>query len=84
MTWWWLSFADGKRPRGDQFLGACLVQASDGIDAVRTTHRMGLNPGGEVLFLPVESAKVDRVPERYRNRLLTRAECEQMDREALS
>ena len=25
--WWWLSFADSRRPAGSQFLGACLVRA---------------------------------------------------------
>lgn len=45
---WWLSFADGARPQGQQFLGVAIVPADDMIAAVRLTHRLGINPGGEV------------------------------------
>lgn len=47
--WWWLSFADEKKPQGSQFLGAVLLEANDMSDAVLKSKRLGLNPGGEVL-----------------------------------
>lgn len=46
MTYWWLSFADGDRPAGAQFLGACIVQAHGCFEAVRESHRLKINPGG--------------------------------------
>jgi hypothetical protein len=45
--WWWLSFADGEKPKGEQFLGGCLVQADDFLGAVAEATRIGINPGGE-------------------------------------
>lgn len=73
---WWLSFCDPGLPAGSRFLGACIV--SDGglglLGAMRTAHRIGCNPGGEVVGAPAPEGK--RIPARWRNRLLTRAECE--------
>lgn len=46
--WWWLSFADGERPTGQQFLGVAVVRAAGFGLAVMRTHALGINPGGEV------------------------------------
>ena len=87
-NWWWLSFCDPERPEGKQFLGVAIVTAEveDVFDAltyagereiglaIRRTHDLGINPGGEVsgILIPPE-----HVPdERYRDRLLDRAELE--------
>lgn len=75
---YWLSFADGDLPKGSQFLGACIVDSSEFIAAVVETHNLGLNPGGEVLGIPVPDAAVI-VPE-WRYRLLDRKQCEEFDR----
>ena len=48
MKTWWLSFADPLRPTGQQFLGVVIVDAIGFIEAVRVTHILGVNPGGEV------------------------------------
>jgi hypothetical protein len=72
--WWWLSFADGALPPGTQFLGACIVEASDFGEAVSSAWSHGLNPGGEVRgweFRPDFSPK-----QSIRYRLLSRAEAE--------
>lgn len=45
---WWLSFADSERPKGQQFLGAAVVEAPSHLDAVLKSHRLSINPGGEV------------------------------------
>jgi len=46
--WWWLSFADGRRPAGQQFLGVAVVRAAGFGLAVMRAHALGINPGGEV------------------------------------
>ena len=78
----WLSFADGERPAGQQFLGACLVTGSDVVSGACEAHRLGINPGGEVVGLVVSPRPGDRERfAKWTNRLLSRAECEAMDRE---
>lgn len=47
-TYWWLSFCDAARPKGEQFLGACIVEGQSMGDAVRIAWAMDCNPGGEV------------------------------------
>lgn len=84
MTWFWLSFADGTPPTGQQFLGGLLVEGEGFIDAVKQSHRLGLNPGGEVMGGEVDHVRMQRVADKWMNRLLTRAECEAMDQEMLS
>jgi hypothetical protein len=71
---WWLSFADGSRPTGTQFLGAVIVEAPDLALAIGITHMLGINPGGEVMGapLPGESA----IHESWLDVLLSRAEIE--------
>lgn len=67
--WFWLSFADPDKPRGEQFLGVVMLQARDLRHAHMESHRLGLNPGGEVLIYPVAEP-----PESYRYRVLSRME----------
>lgn len=69
-AWWYLSFAEEK------FNGACIVLASDMIEAVRETHRSKINPGGQVIGHPIPE---DAIPEeKYRNRLLSKADLQEM------
>ena len=75
MKTWGLSFADGQRPRGSQFLGVVIVRANSFIEAVQLTHRLGINPGGEVQGWEWSNV----VPGVFRDRLLTRAEAEECD-----
>ncbi len=84
MTCWWLSFCDPKRSEGDQFLGACLVEADDLPLAVEETRRLSINPGGEVLGADADPVTVRLIPSRWKNRLLTKAECAEMDEEVLA
>lgn len=53
--WWWLSFADGTKPHGQQFLGVCIVYGPDFEGAHAATWFYDLNPGGELLgsLIPV-------------------------------
>ena len=79
--WWWLSFADGRKPKGSQFLGAAIVSGNNFLEAVRKSHKLGCNPGGQVQGLPILNNL--SIPEHWLNRLLTRSECEQFNKEML-
>jgi hypothetical protein len=51
--WYYLSFADETRPKGEQFLGAAVVKANGVLTATRKCHVLGINPGGQVLCVPL-------------------------------
>lgn len=70
--WFYLSFVDPSRPKGDKFIGGCYVQAVGEIFAVSEAWRLGINPGGEVGILLVPPEHVP--PPEFRERLLTREE----------
>lgn len=72
--WWWLSFVDGDRPKGEQFLGACMVQGRGITTAISRSWDLGCNPGGEVAFVEIPADRT--IPDAWANRLLTRAEVE--------
>lgn len=76
-TWWWLSFADGDKPKGQQFLGVAVVHALGLGDATMQAHRLGINPGGEVLGIPAPAWV--KPPQEYTHRLLTKAEAQSLD-----
>jgi hypothetical protein len=67
--WWYLSFADDPG-----FLGACIVQAQDQLAAVSVAHNLRINPGGQVLMLPMNDTLLAEYPMADRNRLLTAQE----------
>ena len=77
----WLSFADGDRPKGEQFLGACIVPGHDVISGVMHAWRLKCNPGGEAVaqLIPREMRAI--IGEKWIGRLLSRAECAEFDRE---
>lgn len=72
--WYWLSFADETG-----FLGGCAVQANfyEGNErlsyfaAIRRSHSLGINPGGEVAMVMIPS--IGKMPEKYREVLLDKA-----------
>jgi hypothetical protein len=74
--WWWLSFADGTRPEGEQFLGALVMQGDVFQHVLTVSHALGLNPGGEIEFVPIPREKMQAIPEGARNRLLSREDAE--------
>lgn len=49
LCWWYLSFADKK------FIGAVVIQARGVISARIGCARLGINPGGELLAVPIPS-----------------------------
>lgn len=52
------------------FLGLCVVGASGVVDAAITCHRLGINPGGQIVTEELPDYLLPSV--KYRNRLLTR------------
>lgn len=72
MKLWWLSFADGGLPKGQQFLGVVIVAASSFVEAVRVAWTLGINPGGECVGEPVHEGT--DIPIEYREKLLSREE----------
>lgn len=83
-SWWWLSFADGHLPKGQQFLGVAIVRGTNIMHACARAHRLGCNPGGSVQGQqwPLDFDPPEQFQDRL-NRLLTRDEAEQLDRELL-
>ena len=79
LAWWWLSFADPDLPEGSRFLGAAIVRARSGDDALRATHVFGLNPGGEVMGQAIP-AGIDVDGVAYR--LLSADDCAAFERRA--
>lgn len=60
---WWLSFADPHKPKGEQFLGVAIVQAASMKLAVSRTWELQINPGGEVIGVPIIRKNVK--PDKY-------------------
>ena len=83
MTLFWLSFCDPDRPKGSQFLGACIVEGQSGVpmSAIQTAWLRKCNPGGEVQIAEILPSLVKHVAPKWMNRLLTREEAQEFDRE---
>lgn len=79
--YYWLSFADPDLPEGTQFLGAVIVYASDFITAIKVSHHLKINPGGEVQGMPIPVEK--KIPSKWIECLLSKEECEEFDREMI-
>ncbi|MFA6460803.1 MAG: hypothetical protein WCV90_00920 [Candidatus Woesearchaeota archaeon] len=63
-TWYFLSFRD---PVANKNLGCCNVAVIGGLEkALRKTHDLGINPGGEVMAYPMDEAELD--PDRLYSR----------------
>jgi len=77
MASFWLSFSDPDKPRGFRRMGVIVTDGRDGVDAVNRTHGMGINPGGEVLMVALPDQP--RVPDAWRDRLLTVEEAERVN-----
>jgi hypothetical protein len=60
---WYLSFV-----KSGEFIGGCMVKAWTMEQAVERTWRLRINPGGEVVGLPVEAGLANALPH---NRLLS-------------
>ena len=70
--WWWLSFVDNGRPRGDRFLGVSIVPGAGLEGSVRSAWALDCNPGGEVKGAPIPCRLLPAA--EWRERLLTKGE----------
>lgn len=72
---WYMSFCDPRKPKGQQFLGALILEAHSFEEALIISHLTKLNPGGEIQYFEIyEEAREFCHP--YMNRLMQRAEAE--------
>lgn len=71
--WHYLSFV--VTDPVERFAGGCIVRGDDVVEAVKEAHRLGCNPGGDVLGVPVPGDLMP--PARYVGRLLTKAEIDE-------
>ena len=74
--WWWLSFAFETGPPSERFRGVVLVRARDAIEAIRISHALSINPGGQVIAFEMDADF--KPPDRFRNRLLRRDDIEDL------
>lgn len=67
-VWWRIAFfvRNGDEP---EFLGSTAIKARCGVEAVQLTHKLGINPGGEVVF--EQSEYQGDPPDELRNKLVT-------------
>jgi hypothetical protein len=70
--WHYMSFADKV------FRGVVIMLGHGVTDCVSRTHRMGINPGGEVLCVPMPDEILAQVPEADRLRLLSKADVQRI------
>jgi|HubBroStandDraft_4_1064222.scaffolds.fasta_scaffold116597_4 hypothetical protein len=74
----WLSFCDPDKPKGSQFLGANIIEASDAIMAHFGSGIYGCNPGGEVKIIEIPQTANDMFDHvKDTNRLLSAKEIEE-------
>jgi hypothetical protein len=71
-VWIYLSFVD------EVFKGAAVVWAHGMASALKKCWILGINPGGEVRGWELEDGEVERLPDWATNRLLTRAQVEEL------
>lgn len=76
--YWWLSFADPNLPKGSQFLGVAIVEASDFMMAVMQANLLDINPGGEVQGSPVPPENAAYIKD-WTNRLLSMEEIKKIE-----
>lgn len=65
-TWLYTSFAD------DVFKGVVIIKGHGITDALSKCNILGINPGGQVICVPLPDEIIAQVPETYRNRLLSK------------
>lgn len=78
----WLSFCDSSRPKGTRFRGVVIIQADNVIEGAHVCWELGVNPGGEIVCVPIpanmESFLV-ACGQQYLNRLLSRKDINQLE-----
>lgn len=73
--WVWCSFTDPSLPEGERFLGAVVTTAAKWAMGLSL---FDLNPGGEMVMVPIPAEHLDKVPPEFRDRILNREEAESL------
>jgi hypothetical protein len=76
LTTWWLSFAGEEG-----FRGACIVEAPSFLLAHMVANFAGANPGGEMRGHEIDPVSARLIPEKWKNRLLSRQDIDAFDAE---
>jgi hypothetical protein len=66
---WWMSFCDTDKKPGSQFVGVVITKALGLAHALKKTHELKINPGGEV-----QSCMVESIDEKHFDKLLGKPE----------
>lgn len=73
MAWFYLSFSDPDRPKGQQFLGATIIEADNCVFATSKAWKLGLNPGGQVAFVELSDFDpTDKDAQKYVHKFVPR------------
>lgn len=67
MRWFYLSFADD-----DGFRGAAIVEAKGILGATLYCNLLGINPGGEVMAIPIPEDQLADIPKDAKDVLLSK------------
>jgi hypothetical protein len=70
--WHYVSFADKV------FHGVVIIMAHGITDAISKCHRLSINPGGQVMCVPMPDEIIAQVPEADRARLLSKADVQRI------
>jgi hypothetical protein len=70
--WHCISFAD------EVFRGVVIIKAHGLTDAIVRCHVLQINPGGQVIAMPISDEIIALVPEADRNRLLSREDVQRI------
>lgn len=73
---WWLSYADEN-----EFRGGLILHSEGFMMACFEACILKLSPHGEVHGAPICPEMAAAIPEKWKNRLLTKAECDAFDAE---
>jgi hypothetical protein len=74
VTFFYLSFCDVERPKGQQFIGATVVEAEDEEGAIERATALGINPGGEAAIVRLTCERLPEDRANYLDRLVPREE----------
>lgn len=72
---YWLSFCDPEKPEGHAFLGVAIIDTDNFPEAVDAAWRLEINPGGEVVGMPLPE-QVHHLVASHTGRLLSREDAQ--------
>lgn len=78
MKWFYMSFVDNDRPKGDKFIGAIVAGGASFEDSLKETWIRKINPGGEIAFVEIPNDIMDKILPDDKFRLLSKSEAENL------